>query len=327
MPFQDEFSAFRHTEPMWLERYPKSEAVYAIPWPLFSSGQLESLFTPSELMSERQFAAICRRHSFIGIRGEQPISFAPLLPAVIGPSTPERQGTSNDGAPNTPQIQMMNRLLDGSDERRLGIAGFLSTEPAFLNEFKALQTLAVECHGHEGISWPQPRPDPESSTSQYRTRLSAFMDKWCLSQIATWDWALPHGPLVPDDLAPSSSARPKNGVSIWVPSSYPLVGDDELFRKLRNLQKYRAEALGMSAMLVNLQHHEQYAQMARIIHLDTTLRSRFSVKPPRGYAGALDILAAKYIHTTAGVVKRSRKWIAKCRRGERDTILKLRIKA
>ncbi|MDB5306934.1 MAG: hypothetical protein JWO38_1136 [Gemmataceae bacterium] len=140
-------------------------------------------------------------------------------------------------------------------------------------------------------------------------------------QLATWDLPDPQGPLLPNPLPGDALVSPSHGVHIFIPVHYPLQGDDDLLRRVREFQRQQATELGLASGFGGVGHHAQYAQMFRLIHLDRAVRGRFPGRPPRGLVSATE---AAYLRIGPESVRRLHKWIRTCQAGGRRTISRLR---
>jgi hypothetical protein len=162
-----------------------------------------------------------------------------------------------------------------------------------------------------------------AGTLAFVEHLRLFLDRWGLIQLVTWDLPDPQGPLLPNVLS-EGPARPVHGVHLFLPLHYPLQGDDDLLGRVREFQRQQAIELGLPPTFAGIGHHTQYAQMFRLIHLDRAVRGRFDPRPPRGIVSVLEAAAASVLGIGEESVRRLWKWIRTCRRGERQTISRLR---
>jgi hypothetical protein len=362
--FKSGMEAFCERHRDWNDRFKTDDPVYAIPRPACSKFVLGELFPKAVVAAEMEFAEVCWRHGHIGVLKARPVTVPPLHRVPLGLnhfSEDDWRFAFGKDPPSEAMLQRVDAKLVVSNDRLLGIIGFLATEPAFLEEFAELRKffgqvperyrsdlpqgvprshhpLGIPLGSHYGspeqIASILQRQDPseigrrievDRDLERYQIRLDAFMRKWCLTRIVTWDWVMPQGPFISDPLPNDAVARPSHGVLIMLPSAYPLKGDDDLQGQIRRFQMQQAEVQGIPKELVALEHHELYAQFAKLIHLDTVLRSRFSDRPPRGYITHLAALSADFLGVSSETTSNYWKWIRSCRKGGRSSIPKLRI--
>lgn len=325
--------------PGWVRAIPRGEPAYAIPEEAIQGPALERVFDEERLTAEREFSRVCREHGIVGVWGRDTVAYHHLT----------RRPLQVDQLPlDNPAVQQLGwsgrelgllRIAAGRGSptpgRLLGVIGWLLTEPPFLadlgrlrSEYEALPPddrpqfplgRAVVLEGPAGQ-----RTELPPATVAFAADLRTFLDRWGLIQLATWDLPDPQGPLLPDLLPADAPARPAHGVHLFVPVHYPLQGDDDLLRRVREFQRQRASELGLDAGFGGVAHHAQYAQMFRLIHLDWAVRGRFPGRAPRGLVSATEAAASAYLGIGGESVRRLWKWVRACRAGRRATIPRLR---
>ena len=326
-------AAFVRDHPAWWERHLNSEAVYAIPERAVQSHSLVTLFNQADLAAERDFARRCRLMSAIGVQSCHAIAY-PLLtpgpPAVDG-ETARIMGWSNR---QLAAITQLEGEVERANERLLGVAGRLVTEPLFLCEVgelrEAWEALPVADRPPfpigrfvETASAQSTEECGPGSAVAWRRRINLFLERWGLVSLNGWHLPVPQGPLVPSPLPAGSVAEPSHGVRIFLPLHYPLQGDDNLFRAIASAQSAVARENGLPAGVGPVKHHQQYAQMFRLAHLELVLRGRFVGKRPNGFVTALTGAAAAELGMNGESILRLRKWVVACRAGRRSGIPRL----
>ena len=316
--------------PEWASKTIRQEPLYAIPYEALSNHQLANLFDTT-VKAEREFSQLCRDHHCIGFWGRNAIHYHHLtrVPLQIDPVLRSQLGWSMQQANS---ITSLHGSSDTAHERLLGVTGWLTTEPMYLQEVEILKTeydslplelqprfplaRALTYSGHD-----RQEQLPEPVTAFHQT-VCHFLDRWGLMDLTTWDLPNPQGPLLPN-LLPEGPARPEHGVHIYVPLHYPLQGDDGLLQRVREAQQQQATMLGIPSGFGGITHHTQYAQMFRALYIELAILSRF----PRRIRGIVSILEA-VIATQLGIslesTRRLRKWIKACRSGRRERIPRLR---
>jgi hypothetical protein len=284
-----------------------------------------------------ELTGICSEERLSGVWRPWPVHYELLLPPLPLPSLSTLQAqytdwTARDRANMTEAV----RRAATARERLLGVAGWLMTEPAFRAE---LATVRADYDALPEVYRPvfplgrvlqlsncllltADPPDP-TPVEPFRERFTRFLDRWGVCWLATWDLPIPQGPWMPQASTPDSVARPTHGVQVLVPVHYPLQGDDHLLRLIREQQRQQVEDLGLPAGLGGIRHHEQYAQMFRLLHLQQAVFSRFPNARPRGLVSAFEAAATEHLGLSAESVRRLRKWIATCLAGRRRTIPQL----
>jgi hypothetical protein len=129
-------------------------------------------------------------------------------------------------------------------------------------------------------------------------------------KLADWDLPEPKGPLFDDQLPAGAPASPTHGIRITLPLHYPLQGDDELLKQVKEFQQDAMIALGLPKHLAAIRNHQQFAQIFRLIRVETTLRSRWAKKAPRHAVGLIETAAAVELKISPETVRKMRKLIA-----------------
>jgi len=318
-------TAFWNEHADWAQALPENEPHYAFPAAAIEGPQLQRVFG-KRLEIERQFTQVCDAHGIVGVWGaravgyhhltRQPLQLDPALAAGLG-CTPQQAAAIQTAAGQT----------EAAHDRLLGVVGWLLTEPLFLADVAKLRGEYEALPVDDQPSFPLARvvmlrTQPSAVTAAFLENLRQFLDRWGLTQMATWDLPNPQGPLLPT-LLPEGPARPAHGIHIFVPLHYPLQGDDDLLGRVREFQQQQAAELGLPPGVAGIAHHALYAQMFRLIHLDRAVRGRFQDRGPRGIVSALEAAAAPYLGRGGDSVHRLWKWIRTCRRGDRLTIRRL----
>jgi hypothetical protein len=221
-------------------------------------------------------------------------------------------------------------LVAGSSDRvqRLkGYAGWLLTEPAFVEAVRQLE------NGWQALA-PGDRPlfplgrflrladpsagvTPSVTVAGYLGAVRAFLDRWGLTELSTWD--------LPNPLPPVAPAQPAHGIHLFLPLHYPLQGDDDLLRQILDFQRRDARELGDDESLAGLPHHKGYASLFDVLHLDRSIRARLLPgRPPPGRVAYLEEAVATGLGVSLAQVQKCRKAISACLRGQRARVAWLR---
>jgi hypothetical protein len=287
------------------------------------------LLTAEDARAERAFTDLCRRYPAVGCWQGWPVIYNLLQPPLPLPDSLLQQlGWTRQ------QQLAAQRLVAGSPERaqRLkGYAGWLLTEPAFVQETKELANRweALPADGRPGFPLRRPLTLPGAGATPalspagaaFEQEVRRFLDRWGLTQLASWDLPEPQGPLLPNPLPPGSPAVPAHGIHLFLPLHYPMQGDDELLRQIFHLQRGGARDLGLTESLAGLPHHKGYASLFDVLHLEQAIKARLDSAQKRGgritrveeaIAAGLDISVAQ--------VQKCRKAISACLRGRRSRV-------
>ncbi|MBA4192662.1 MAG: hypothetical protein C0467_32245 [Planctomycetaceae bacterium] len=324
-------NAFWTAHADWARSLPENQPHYAIPAAAIQGPQLQRVFG-EKLEIEREFTRLCDANGIVGVWGTRTVAYHHLTrqPLQLDSTLLAAYGwTAQQGA----AIQTAAGQSDIAHDRLLGVVGWLLTEPVFLNDVAQLQAEYEALPACTRPNFPLGRvvcldgsdlseAEFPAATAAFAVNLRQFLDRWGLTQLATWDLPNPQGPLLPN-LLPEGPARPAYGIHIFVPLHYPLQGDDDLLGRVREFQQQQAAELGLPPGVAGIAHHALYAQMFRLIHLDRAVRGRFQDRGPRGIVSALEAAAAPYLGRGGDSVHRLWKWIRTCRRGDRLTIRRL----
>lgn len=320
----------------WAGRFPSGELVYAIPEVALgslarpTSSHPPARFDRATVDVERAFARLCRGLNAVGVWGTTPVSFPLLRPPVPPPDTAAMRARGWSVA----QMAAIGGLVDqttGANQRLVGVAGWLMTEPTFLHAVGDLRTrwealppflrprfpLDRGCVSADDAATPRVRV-----VEEFVAAFEPVLDRWGLTGFATWDLPVPQGPLLPNPLPASSPAHPRHGVHLFVPIHYPLQGDDDLLRRVRDEQRAQAADLGIDLSFGGLAHPETHAYLVRLQHLERAIRARFPGHRPRGLIDHIEEAAAVVLSLSTDRVRRLRIDLAACRRGHRTRVFR-----
>src|SRR5262249_30217995 len=159
----------------------------------------------------------------------------------------------------------------------------------------------------------------------FSQEVRSFLDRWGLTELATWDLPAPQGPLLPNPLPPGAPAVPAHGVHLILPLPCPLQGDDDLLRQIFNFQRQAVRDWGLAATLPGLPHHKGYASLFDVLHLERAIRARLhSGRTARGVVTPLEEAIAAGLGISLAQVQKCRKAISACLRGRRSRVTWLR---
>jgi hypothetical protein len=326
---------FRSRWTEWITRVGSANPVYCLTEPVIarlerSHPDRRAIMDGMAVQAERRLLEICCRVGAAGFWQDRPINFPHLSPP------PSRSGIEVLMQSYPPALRNQFRAaLDRADEvspRRSGYVGWLLTEPAYLQEVLLLAQQWSELPANEKPSFPLGRalPWPEipegglpasDVTVQFSSQMNAFLDRWGLINMATWDLPSPQGPLLPNPLPPGAPALPRHGIHICLPLHYPLQGDDDIQREILRLQQQAARELGLNSSLAGLPHFAAYSQILWVAHLERVIVERYGQQPRvKGFMTRLEEAIADALDCSVENVHKMRKAISLCRQGRRAAV-------
>ncbi len=326
----------------WLARVGSSDPVYCLPEKAIERLRLPlrsgyTIFDAVDTQAERKLSEICRKVNSIGFWQDRPIVYPALSPRPAD-SALECLLQLYPRAARQECLALVAKA-DGFSSRLAGYAGCLRTEPAYLEEVQNLARLWNQLPPKERPAFPLCRVPtspqvPKGAvradvpTAQFVQELVAFLDRWSLMNLTTWDLPSPQGPLLPNVLPPNSPAMPTQGIHIFMPTYFPLQGDDDLHRHVLKQQQQKAKDQGLDASMAGLSHATAYERMHQVIHLEQTIvrRNARTNRPPPGFMTRVEEAIAAVLNCEVDNVKKLRKGISLCRRGKRESVPWLRPK-
>ena len=346
----DRLRALWDAHPDWAMAPRRADTIYCLPPPAIAALAADNRRTrppldASQEAAERAFTALCAEFLAVGVHHGRLVTNTQLNDQRIGLPPVDAEFMKQYGGWTDADVRTVRAALPKAaraSDRVKGYVGWLLTEPAFLAEAadvrRAWDALPARDRPDFPLTRPLPgaaEPGPGPGRARWRgpagvqafgARLVAFLDKWALTSLATWDLPVAQGPLVPNPLPPTSPAFPRHGIHITLPVYYPLTGDDDLLAEVLVLQQAAARALGVGPSAAELPHHQAYARLLDVLHLERAVRSRFPrPKPPHGLTGRIVAAAVAGLGLSEDHVTRCRKAIARCLRGERDRVPFLRV--
>lgn len=327
-------ATFRQKHPNWLETFEGAGPVYAL-LPMASEALLkpppgrQPILTGSQVETELAFFDMCRAFDAVALWNGRFIGTTYL---VRPPAPSEADQLGLNWSPE--QIKTAEMLVGKTDSisgRLKGYMGWLVTDPEFL---LARDELAAQWHALPETSRPYPivrslavpKGPPESGLASepvaaFQQMLNAFLDRWGLTRMLTWDLPEPQGPMLPSPIPADSPAMPKHGLHFVLPTHYPLTGTDDLLHQIQKQQANLAQEHGLDATLAGLPHFEAYGQMLEVDLLERTILSRYGKpKRPRGLVTVMERSIAEALGLSAHQVQKLRKGIVACRKGKRSTV-------
>lgn len=331
-PTWRELDDFLQKHAAWAESIPVNDPRYAIPREAFDGLKAAGLLG-SRLNVEKSFTDLCDSSGIIGIWGSK---HSVIRYSLLQPPLQLNQFVRThfqESGHRLHGLEEAAKQLHTAHERLQGVVGRILSEPIFLNELDKLRSEFEALPASGRPTFPLQRStilpvetadrqklSPQAST--FFQNLDAFLARWGLMGLVAWDLPDPQGPLLPDHVP--VSARPSQGVHLFIPFHYPLQGDDDLLRRVRDFQQQQATVLGLPHAMAGIAHHGQFAQMFRVMHLENAVLQRFPARRPRGMVTAIEIAAADYLGLQPDSIRRLRAWISKCKAGKRHTIKRLR---
>ncbi len=303
----------------------ETDTIYAIPSRVLAVVQGDSFFDKTQLELESSFTPFCEMHRYIGVRRGVPIEFDCLTnPGIDVKSVGDIAAVFGKAMGLVAEAQ--SKTLVSARSRMRGIAGRLLTELQFLEETRALRRRFEELPAVGRPGWPLTRAlavtapvegsvRAEPVVEAFSHALRKYLDRWGLMRLLDWDLPESQAPHIGSQLLIGALAEPTHGIRIIIPLHYPVRGNDDLLRQIKERQQQEMKAQGLPEHLAAIGNHEAFAQIFRLIRVETVLRSRFPEPLHRGAVGLIENAAAAELGVTPGTVRRSRTQIEKLRSG------------
>jgi hypothetical protein len=288
--------------------------------------------------AERAFIDLCRGCCAVGFLEGAPIAYPFLSPPAPLPTDAEMIAVGMTPIVRRELRQSAQRSADAA-ARLKGYAGWLLTEPAFLEACRELEVrwaalppgvrprFPLERGSfHPGLP-EELRPGAFDDDAAFGADFFRFCERWGLLRMAAWNLPHPQGALLPDPLPPGSPAAPPQGLRLYLPVHYHLSGDDGLLADIVREQRVLASQAGLPTSAAGLPHYKTYARFLEVLHWERAITSRLDAgRIPRGWGHEIKAAIAETIHVSVDRVDKCRRTISACRRGRRDSIPELRFK-
>lgn len=329
---------FRADHDQWLEGWESAaQAVYRLPnqsieilrGPVATQ---RALLSEQESVRESAFTGLCNEFKSIGCWMGQPVTSTWLVrPDPLPSDESLRSPPLNWTRSQIGQAHQLVKRAEDSVLRLIGYMGWLVTDPVFI---ECRDELAERWMALDAKHRPFPiqraitvgeRPEGTEivagPVAQYQRDLEAFLDRWGLMRMVTWDIPEPQGPLLPALLSADAQAMPQHGLHIVLPVHYPLTATDDLLRQIQEQQAQLAVQAKVDPSMAGLRHYKVYAQMFDVFLLEMIIRSRCE-RPSgnRGLVTTMEFVIAKTLDMSVGQVQKHRKAISACKRGQRSTV-------
>lgn len=336
-----DWTTFTHAYRSWIQEQ-GSEPIFRLPEPAIDLLAKPSVTHPPLLATDREraeraFLDLCRYHHAIGFYCGKPLVCAYL---------DERLPLEFPGVELSPwyreRMPLAQRLVEEhcspAYEWSRGYVGWLWTEPAYLEELNQLQEFWKQLPTELQMNFPlhnhivtSPKTLKSGSARFKRLERFGFMlsqlcDRWSLTGLGWWTLPQPQGPLMSSPPSPRLPSTPRNLVEVVIPPSYPLPSGDRVLHHMQAEQEQRARELELPPSAAGLPHWKAYARMAEIIHLETVITDRSErLGRRRGFVSMMVEAIAEAVGLTVDQVKKHRKAINACRRGQREQVDRLHV--
>ena len=331
---------FANDHRVWFRAHVDGSPVYRLPLAVIQQMQRPALRSQPLLdadttAAETEFTAVCDQFHAVGFWSGQPVIYPYLTPRVPFFTTRQMAQCGWSRA-QIAQTQQLERKATDAALRLKGYAGWLVVDQQFLSERDALASTWQTLPATQRPGFPLKRSIAVSDRPQgsqraspgltaFQAALDAFLDRWGLTKMATWDLPEPQGPLIPALLPANSPAMPSHGLHIVLPVHYPLTANDGLLRDIQQQQARLARDNNLDASVAGLPHYEVLAQMLEVEYLEQAIRRRYGRPGNRGgFVMALEAAIAAGLNVRVNHVKRLRKGISSCKRGQRSSVRWLR---
>jgi hypothetical protein len=292
------------------------------------------------LEAELALNDLCNQHHAVGFLNDNPIRYDLLLPFLARPSDQDMAQAGWSPAEQR-SVELAVREQENNFKRLRGIAGWLLTEPGFLDAAKLLREQWAALPEAARPQFPLqrgsflldartncPRELSSDAHAAFTVAFVTFCDRWGLTGMCTWGLPEPQGLLFANPLPQDSVACPRHGIHIVVPICFPIQGNDDFVGKIAREQRALAQESGIDLSGAGLPHADLYARMLDVIHIERTAIGRYG--PATKHPGLIDALKdamAETLDVTPDRVGKLRKVISACWRGRRDSVAALNTRA
>lgn len=325
-------------DPSWLSSASIDGVTYALPPKILERlARASRIQTAAAILkTETAFWADCQAHRAVGICESKAVRYPYLagMDALPASASTVTAGWSADSCHAL--LMAEDRALEVR-ERLKGYLGWLVTEPAFLRERDKLRSDWRRFPADQAPSMPLRRiprtvqPGAEivavpEALAGFLGAADAFLKKWSLAGLITWELPEPVGPQFPDPLPLHTRAVDYAVVHIVLPAHYSLQGSDALLKEIRGQQRWLAEDQGIPDPVGHMSHYVAYGQMFEVAFWEQILRHRFEHLHLKGFVLLLEKAIASHLGISIPQVQKHRKAISACRRGLRHNVPHLQVK-
>lgn len=210
--------------PEFWESFPAGEPIYAMPAPLIKAAEIMAKEWNLDWTAERAFSTAAARSRQVGFWGLPIPCEYPLYPGT----TPSEDRAWNEASEAGEDLHTAQRR----------IVGTLLTCSEYLVDLSELKQLFVkfpELHNDlvfpftqhplpvASLSWREAAKTAPAPADQFIAKVRAFLAKWQLSCMVTWDLPFPLVP-GPTFYPPNSVAAPEGVVTMQLPATLDLTG-------------------------------------------------------------------------------------------------------
>ncbi|MCA9092665.1 MAG: hypothetical protein KDA68_04210 [Planctomycetaceae bacterium] len=291
--------------------------------------QFRNLFQvgESELIAERDYFEICRVHHAITWQNGLPL-ISPLMASCVdrqqcAGSIDAMQELGRSIGWTNRQVEAVSTLMSHGDdarERTQSIAGRWICHPEYRTQLASLRQQWIQLSYNERPLFPLQRASPPENralhTDLFRSpeldefvhQLIAFLDRWQLMQLTTWEIAEPQGiQMIAPDGVVAGELRNRN------PVAFPLQVQDGVSNEYVSFHEHLARGRGID----DLSRFDTYRQIWRIDFLENLLHRRYdSTNQVRGFQTKVQGFIAEYIELHVDRIKKYRGWRNRFRKGE-----------
>lgn len=191
----------------------------------------------------------------------------------------------------------------------LAYVGWLVTNPIYLEERDQLRELSNSCRlpvvfpvrapVNLPASYPgegRPLPDQDRLFGQ---RVEAFLTRWCLMELVTWDLPFPQGPLL--GLVGTGRVLETvlgKGAVLFVPWHFRVHAKAEVLEELYKAQRQTGRESPTRFMEQDrwpVEHIETYAKLFLVRHFRSAVASRYSLTSHRDRVGQINRALAQWL--------------------------------
>lgn len=213
-PLQNDWVALRDEFPEFFGDL-DSTVFYGIPESLIEAVRRESpqFFTERQLEFERKLACALKRQHAVGLLFGKPVQsslFEERSPMTVSPEDFEALGWKHYGLTYAKANQASKEIESRAipfREQLVAYAGWLVTNPVFVTEIAGLRKQEEK--------YLASTPDKEAEP--FVVEMNAFLNRWQLCSMASWDLPEPQGPNLAGVELPAAAQRGNDSIKLELP--------------------------------------------------------------------------------------------------------------
>lgn len=322
--------SFLHKHHDWFHtRLQEGELVYRFPSRALPQLALMFSLSDSDLAAEEEFDSVCLGIRAIGLSVSGPLACDYLLPPFTARDADLLRRMGAFGWTSKEMdlaITVFHRSQNSLMPRMKAIAGRRISDPCFLHNRDEIRSIWKQLPPDERPALPlrkiahperstMPDGKPASAELQaFFTQLDAFLRKWRLREMITWQIPLPEGFQWPD----LRTSKSEEGMVVFhTPPDFSLQETD----KLGSIVSVEHQRSARAKNLTDLKRWDTYARLLEIDHWQRVIHERYTAcDRPRAFLTKLDDVLGAILFIDPERVKKLRWELRMLQAGKRSTL-------